>query len=82
MILTCLRCRCEFDAWRARQKFCSQDCHDLSRVLVDAEKLKVLVIDGLPKARIARELGVSWMTVRRAIARYGFEQLWRRQRYA
>ena len=82
MRLVCENCRCEFDAWRARQKFCSHECHDCSRTLVDAAKLESLVSSGETKAEIARQLGVSYMTVRRSVAAYGFERIWREQRYA
>lgn len=82
MILKCQQCGCEFRAWRARQRFCSHDCHDISRTVVDVTKLKQLAFSGQTKAAIARQLGVSYMTVRRAMAMYGFERLWREQRYA
>jgi hypothetical protein len=82
MILVCQHCRCEFNAWRARQKFCSHACHDVSRTVVDVSKLQQLAFSGQTKAEMARQLGVSYMTVRRAIAMYGFEKFWREQRYA
>lgn len=76
-----LPCGREFKPWRSRQKFCSHDCHDLSRRAIDVEVLRRLALTGMPKAQMARELNVSWSTVRRAIGVYGFQRLWQEQRY-
>lgn len=80
--MICPQCNCEFEPWRSRQKFCSHGCHDESRKKVNVGRLQQLVSTGETKAQIARQLGVSYMTVRRWIADYGFEQAWREQRYA
>jgi hypothetical protein len=82
MICAHAPCGCEFVPWRAKQKFCSHNCHDESRKRVDLERLTRLAFSGMPKAAIAREMGVSWITVRRWIATYGLERMWREQRYA
>lgn len=82
MILKCHTCKGEFKAWRSRQKFCSHACHDMSRTMVNVARLQQLAFSGATKAAIARELGVSYMTVRRSIAAYGLERMWREQRYA
>jgi len=81
-ILICSQCNCDFKPWRLRQKFCSHGCHDESRKKVNVRQLQQLAAAGETKAEIARQLGVSYMTVRRWISQYGLEQAWREQRYA
>lgn len=80
--MKCLQCGCEFKPCKARVRFCSHNCHDVSRELLSAEKIKQLACAGETKTEIARQLGVSLMTVRRAIRKYGFEDQWRQLRYA
>lgn len=82
MMMRCQQCGVDFDAWRSRQRFCSQGCYDVSRTIVDVAKLAQMVTRGETKAEIARQFGVSYITARRWVATYGFEQAWREQRYA
>jgi hypothetical protein len=82
MIRKCAQCGCEFKASKSRVRFCSHNCHDVSRQLLDAKKIQQLACAGEPKAEIARQLGVSLITVRRAIRKYGFEREWHELRYA
>lgn len=80
--MICAQCGCDFKEWRARQRFCSHGCHDESRKKVNVGRLQQLVSTGETKAEIARQLGVSYMTVRRWVSQYGLERDWREQRYA
>ena len=82
MIRKCAQCRCDFKPSKPRVKFCSHNCHDVSRELLKAQKIKQLACAGERKTEIARQLGVSLMTVRRAIRKYGFEAEWRQLRFA
>lgn len=82
MIRKCAQCGCEFKPSKSRVRFCSHNCHDVSRELLSAQKLQQLACAGETKVEIARQLGVSLMTVRRAIRKYGFEDSWRELRYA
>jgi len=77
----CLQCGCDFKPSKARVKYCSHNCHDVSRELLSAQKIKQLAFSGATKVAIARQLGVSLMTVRRAIQKYGFDREWRELRY-
>jgi hypothetical protein len=81
MIRKCAQCGCDFKPGKARVKFCSHNCHDVSRELLNAEKIKQLACAGEAMAEIARQLGVSLSTARRAIRKYGFETEWRQLRY-
>lgn len=78
----CIQCGCEFRPSKARVRFCSHNCHDVSRELLNAERVKQLACAGETMRGIARQLGVSLSTVRRAIRKYGFENEWRQLRYA
>lgn len=82
MIRKCAQCGCDFTPCKARVRFCSHNCHDVSRELLKAERIKQLACAGEPKTAIARELGVSLSTVRRAIAKYGFQREWHELRWA
>jgi hypothetical protein len=82
MICQNIKCGCEYSPWRARQKFCSQNCADEMKRRIDIAELTRLVFAGETKAGIARELGVNYITVRRAIRDFGLEGAWREQRYA
>jgi hypothetical protein len=78
----CQKCSCEFDPWRARQKYCSHNCHDESMRRVDVNRLREMVFSGETKAEMARQFGVSYATIRRNVAEYGLQGTWREQRYA
>lgn len=80
--MRCKQCGCEFKPCKRGVRFCSHSCHDLSRQVVDALKIQRLAAAGETKAEIARQLGVSYITVRRAIQKYGYEHEWRAMRYA
>lgn len=79
--MKCLQCGCEFKPSKPRVRFCSHNCHDVSREVLSAEKIKQLACAGETKTEIARQLGVSLSTARRAIRKYGFENEWRQLRY-
>lgn len=81
MIRKCAQCGCDFKPSKARVRFCSHNCHDVSRELLKAQQIKQLACAGAAKTEIARQLGVSLMTVRRAIRKYGFENEWRQLRF-
>lgn len=78
----CHQCGREFRPSKARVKFCSHNCHDVSRQLLDAQKIRQLACAGETLPEIARQLGVSFSTARRAIVKYGFHSEWRELRYA
>lgn len=80
--MICRKCKCEYEPWRDRQKFCSHNCADEGKRLVDVAKLAQLVCTGETKAEIARQLGVGYSTVCRNITEYGLQGTWREQRYA
>jgi transposase len=82
MICQNTKCGCTYTPWRKRQKFCSQNCADELKRRIDIAQLKKLVFTGETKAAIARHLGVSLNTVRRAIRDFGLEGSWHEQRYA
>lgn len=82
MIRKCAQCGCDFKPCKRRVRFCSHNCHDVSRELLNAEKIKQLACAGEAMAEISRQLGVSLSTTRRAIKKYGFENEWRQLRYA
>ena len=82
MIRKCAHCGCNFKPCKARVKFCSHKCHNVSREILKSHQIKQLACSGETKVEIARLLGVSLMTVRRAIRKYGFEREWRDLRYA
>jgi len=81
MIRKCAQCGCDFKPCKTRVKFCSHNCHDVSRELLNAQKIKQLALAGQPKTEIARQLGVSLSTARRAIQKYGFDREWRELRW-
>jgi DNA invertase Pin-like site-specific DNA recombinase len=80
--MKCLQCGCEFKPSKARVRFCSHNCHDVNREVLNAQKIQRLACAGEPKTEIARQLGVSLSTVRRAIRKYGFEREWHDLRWA
>lgn len=82
MIRKCAQCGCDFKPSKRRVRFCSHNCHDVSRELLSAEKVRRLACAGETMVEIARQLGVSLSTTRRAIKKYGFESEWRQLRYA
>jgi DNA invertase Pin-like site-specific DNA recombinase len=79
---TCLQCGRDFKPSKSRVKFCSHNCHDVSRELLTAQKIKQLACAGETQCEIARQLGVSRATTQRAIKKYGFDREWRELRYA
>lgn len=85
MIRVCQQCKRSFRSWRSLQKFCSHACHNESMRAarsVDLKTLQALAVSGVPKSRMARELGVGRFVVRRLVSRYGLERVWRASRYA
>lgn len=82
MTRKCVQCGCDFKPCKARVRFCSHNCHDVNRELLTAKKVEQLALSGAPKTEIARQLGVSLSTARRAIRKYGFDTTWRELRYA
>lgn len=77
----CLQCGREFHASKPRVRFCSHNCHDVSRELLNAAKVKQLACAGETQAAIANALGVSRATVQRAIKKYGFHTEWHELRW-
>lgn len=78
----CAQCGCDFRPSKAGVRFCSHNCHDVSRELVSAEKIRHLACAGETQVAIAKELGVSRATVSRAIRKYGFQAEWHELRWA
>jgi predicted nucleic acid-binding Zn ribbon protein len=78
----CELCGILFRPFCAGRKFCSQNCADERKRRVDIAQLSKLVFSGETKAAIARQLGVSYATVRRNVSEYGLQAAWREQRYA
>jgi hypothetical protein len=74
--------QCGKELYAKQRRFCSFPCHHQSMRTIDLEKLQPLVEQGIGKSEIARRLGVYRFKVRRAIAGYGLERLWRERRYA
>nr|PZN80417.1 MAG: hypothetical protein DIU57_14250 [Pseudomonadota bacterium] len=65
-----------------RGKYCSKACDQLRRRKVDAERLRQLAFSGATKAEIARELGLGYSTVWRAMRSLNLDDMWKEQRYA
>ena len=76
-----MQCGCEFKPAKSTVKFCSHNCHDVNRQLLVARKIQQLACAGESKVEIARQLGVSLSTVRRAIGKYGFQRDWHELRW-
>gem|GEM_PF-5216148 len=49
---------------------------------MDAERLRQLAFSGATKAEIARELGLGYSTVWRAMRSLDLDDMWKEQRYA
>lgn len=81
MIRLCAQCGCEFRPSKPSVKFCSHNCHDVSRQLLDAQQIERLARAGESQVEIARQFGVSRSTVRRAIHKYGYEREWLQLRW-
>lgn len=79
--MKCRQCGCEFKPSKPTVRFCSHNCHDVSREVLSAQKIRRLACAGERKTEIARQLGVSLSTVRRAIGKYGFQREWHELRW-
>lgn len=79
---TCEHCKQQFQSTKRHRKFCSQDCRDLHRRVLPFSEVERFARAGMSKAEISRELGCSYIAVRRAIERYyGLQSEWSEMRF-
>lgn len=83
MIYTCERCGKAFEREKKRggYLFCSQKCANCHVLKLGREELLVYAELGALNQYIAKRLGVSRCTIRRALVKHDLYRLWSSRRY-